>query len=86
MKIARTVRFKKAWEHLAGREKVSAREAIANLTVNIQYPALRVKKIKGAENIREARASCSLRITFQIDVNIIILRNIGRHNETLTRP
>jgi len=86
VKIARTARFKKAWEQLTKGEKALARKAITNLGVNIRYPAIRVKKIKGAENIWEARVSYSLRITFQIEGNTIILRNIGHHNETLERP
>ena len=86
MKIARTARFKKAWKQLAKGEKSLARKAITNLASDIRYPALRVKKIKGVENIWEARASLSLRITFQIEGNTIILRNIGHHEETLGRP
>ncbi len=86
MRIARTARFKKAWEQLTTGEKALARKAITNLVVNLRYPALRVKKIKGTENIWEARASLSLRITFQIEGNTIILRNIGCHDETLERP
>ena len=86
MKIARTARFQKAWERLTKGEKSLARKAITNLAMNIRYPALRVKKIKGTENIWEARASLSLRITFQIEGNTIILRNLGHHNETLERP
>ena len=86
MKVARTTRFKKAWERLTKGEKTLARKAITNLVMNIRYPALRVKKIKGTENIWEARASLSLRITFQIEGNTIILRNVGHHNETLGSP
>ena len=86
MKIARTARFKKAWGQLTEGEKSLARKAVTNLAVNIRYPSLRAKKIKGAENIWEARVSYSLRITFQIEGNTIVLRNIGRHNETLGRP
>ena len=86
MKIARTVRFKKAWEQLTKGEKAVARKAITNLAVNVRYPALRARKIEGAENIWEARVSYSLRMTFQIEGNTIILRNIGHHNETLGRP
>ena len=86
MNIARTARFKKAWEQLTEGEETLARKAITNLAVDIRYPALRAKKIKGAENIWEARVSYSLRMTFQIEGNTIILRNIGHHNETLERP
>lgn len=86
MRIARTSKFKKAWEQLTTGEKALARKAITNMAVNLRYPALRVKKIQGAENIWEARVSLSLRITFQIEGETISLRNIGRHDETLERP
>ncbi len=86
MKIARTARFKKAWTLLTRGEKSLARKAIGNLALDMRYPALRVKKIKGIENIWEAGVSLSLRITFQIEGKTIILRNRGRHDETLERP
>ena len=86
MRIARTARFKKAWEQLNEDEKVLARKAIKNLAENVRYPALRVKKIKGVEQLWEARASRSLRMTFQIEGDNILLRNIGHHDETLERP
>ena len=86
MKIARTERFKKAWRQLNKEEKGLGHKAITNLVVNIRYPALRVKKIKGTDMIWEARVSRSLRMTFQIEGDILILRNIGQHDETLERP
>lgn len=86
MRIARTVRFKKAWKELDEDEKELARKAITNLANDMRYPALRVKKIQGAKGIWEARASRSLRITFQVVGDLVILRNIGHHDETLGRP
>lgn len=86
MRIARTARFEKAWGELNEEEKSLARKAISNLARDIRYPALRAKKIKGTEDIWEARASRSLRITFQIEGDTLILRNIGHHDETLERP
>jgi len=86
MKIARTDSFKKAWGRLNENDKKSARKAIENLIGNIKYPSLRVKKIKGTDNIWEARASHTLRITFHVDSDIIILRNVGHHDETLKQP
>jgi mRNA-degrading endonuclease RelE of RelBE toxin-antitoxin system len=86
MRIARTDGFKKAWQHLNEEEKALARKAVKNLVMDIGYPALRVKKIRGTEHIWEARASRSLRLTFQIEGDTIILRNIGHHDETLERP
>lgn len=86
MRIARTDGFKKAWQHLNEEEKALARKAVKNLVMDIGYPALRVKKIRGTEHIWEARASRSLRLTFQIEGDTFILRNIGHHDETLERP
>jgi mRNA-degrading endonuclease YafQ of YafQ-DinJ toxin-antitoxin module len=86
MRIARTGRFKKAWKELNENEKQLARKAITNLARDMRYPALKVKKMQGVNNIWEARASRSLRITFQITGDTIVLRNIGHHDETLGRP
>ncbi len=86
MRIARTEGFKKAWKQLTEEQKALAQKAIENLIADIRYPALRVKKIKGTGNIWEARVSRSLRMTFQIEGDMIILRNIGQHDETLGRP
>jgi len=63
-----------------------ARKAIENLLKDIKYPALRVKKIKGTKDIWEARVNISIRLTFQIEKELIILRNIGKHDETLDNP
>ena len=86
MRIARTARFKKSWEALDERERVLARKAITNLARDIHYPALRAKKMQGADHIWEARVSRSLRITFHFDGDTVILRNIGKHDKTLGQP
>jgi mRNA-degrading endonuclease YafQ of YafQ-DinJ toxin-antitoxin module len=86
MRIARTARFKKAWKELNEGEKELTRKAITNLVKDMRYPALKVKKMQGIKGMWEARASRSLRMTFQIVGDLIILRNIGRHDETLERP
>jgi len=86
VKIARTARFKKAWQQLGEEEKTVAQKAIRNLAVDIRYPSLRARKIKEAGYVWEARASRSLRLTFQIEGDTIPLRNIGHHDETLQQP
>jgi mRNA interferase RelE/StbE len=86
VRIARTEGFKKAWRQLTEEQKALARKANENLIADMRYPGLRAKRIKGTEHIWEARVSRSLRMTFQIEGDIIILRNIGQHDETLGRP
>ncbi len=86
MIIIRTVRFKKAWKELNEEEKDLSRKALRNLATDLGYPALKVKKMQRVEHIWEARVSHSLRMTFQIEGNTIVLSNLGRHDETLERP
>ena len=86
MKITRTARFKRAWQELTEEQKELGRKALKNLATDLRYPALKVKKMQGVERIWEARVSRSLRMTFEIEGNRIIMRNIGRHDETLERP
>ena len=86
MKITRTARFKKAWKELSEEEKDLTRKALRNLATDLQYPSLRVKKMQRVEHIWEARVSHSLRMTFEIEGNTIIVRNIGQHDKTLERP
>jgi mRNA interferase RelE/StbE len=86
VKITRTARFKKAWQELSKEEKALGRKALRNLATDLQYPALRVKKMQGVEHIWEARVGRLLRMTFEIEGDTIILCNIGRHDETLERP
>jgi mRNA-degrading endonuclease YafQ of YafQ-DinJ toxin-antitoxin module len=86
VKISRTARFKRTWQELTKEEKELGRKALRNLATDLRYPALRVKKMQGVEHIWEARVSRSLRMTFELEGDTIILRNIGRHDETLERP
>jgi mRNA-degrading endonuclease RelE of RelBE toxin-antitoxin system len=86
MKIARTNHFKDAWQQLDEDQKKQARKAIRNLALDVRYPALRVKKIRGTEHIWEARVSREIRLTFHVQGDTVILRNIGHHDETLDRP
>ena len=86
MRIARTESFKKAWGQLSDQQKELARKAIEHLIADMRYPGLRVKKIRGTEHIWEARVSRSIRMTFQIAGETIILRNVGQHDEALGRP
>jgi mRNA-degrading endonuclease YafQ of YafQ-DinJ toxin-antitoxin module len=86
MRIARTENFKKAWQQLSNEQKALGRKAIENLVADMRYPALRIKKIKGTADIWEARVSRSVRMTFQLEGDTILLRNIGQHDETLERP
>jgi mRNA interferase RelE/StbE len=56
------------------------------MLLDMRYPSLRIKKIQGTQGIYEARASINLRLTFEIDKDILVLRNIGKHDDTIFNP
>jgi mRNA interferase RelE/StbE len=86
MRVARTERFKAAYRELTPLDKQRAPKAIRLLGENPRHPGLRVKKIKGTENIWEARVGLSTRMTLEIHGDLVILRNIGEHDKTLRKP
>ncbi|MEE9284617.1 MAG: hypothetical protein V3V35_02690 [Dehalococcoidia bacterium] len=87
MNVARTERFKRAYQALPLRERERVKKAVAlMLEQGLRYPGLHAKRIKGTASIREARVSRGCRLTFQIDGDTIVLRNVGEHDATLKRP
>ncbi len=86
MRIARTERFKAAYRELTPSNQQRARKAIRLLRENPRHPGLRVKRIKGTQDIWEARVSRSTRMTFEVHRDLIILRNVGEHDKTLAKP
>ena len=73
-------RFKKNYKKLSALSRERVNEALIQMEYNLKHPSLVVKKIKGTKNIWEARASRSLRITFNQEGNTIILRTVGEHD------
>ncbi len=86
MKIARTARFKRAYQKLNQRQRRAVEKTLSFLVNNIRHPSLRVKKIEGTMGIWEARASKSIRLSFEFRDNTLILRNVGDHDEVLKAP
>ena len=86
MRLFYSARFQRAYADLDDEQVKLARKALRLLTSNPRHPSLRVKKMQGTADIWEARASRSLRLTFEMRGDVILLRNIGAHNETLGHP
>jgi mRNA-degrading endonuclease RelE of RelBE toxin-antitoxin system len=86
MELLRTERFKAAFRDLTPQNRERVEKALRLLANNPRHPSLRVKEIGGVRGIYEARASPSIRITFQFEGATILLRNVGAHDETLKKP
>jgi mRNA-degrading endonuclease RelE of RelBE toxin-antitoxin system len=86
VKIARTERFMRAYGRLNAENRAQARKAISQLAEDLRHPGLRVKRIRGTRGIWEARVSRGCRLTFQVEGDTILLRNIGEHDDVLGRP
>ncbi len=86
MRLALTERFKRAYQALTPENGILVDKALRLMAENIRHPSLRTKKIKGTGNIWEARASRSIRLTFEIHEDLLVLRNVGAHDKTLENP
>jgi mRNA-degrading endonuclease RelE of RelBE toxin-antitoxin system len=86
MRLFYTERFQRAYAELDDPQSELVKKALRLLTSNPRHPSLRVKKVQGTADIWEARASRSLRLTFEMRDDVILLRNVGAHDETLKHP
>lgn len=86
MRLQYTDRFLRAYDALGDADANRVDRAIRRLAIDPHHPSLHTKKIRGTRDIWEARASISLRPTFETHSDLIILRNVGQHDEALKRP
>ncbi len=86
MVIVLTERFRRAYRSLTVEDQKRVQNALRRMSEDLRYPGLRVKRIRGTHGIWEARASRALRLTFEVEGDKIVLRNVGSHDATLKKP
>ncbi|WP_374687897.1 type II toxin-antitoxin system RelE/ParE family toxin [Promineifilum sp.] len=86
LSFVRTDRFKRAYRKLEPAEQELVKKALRQLAEDRTHPGLRVKRIKGTDDIWEMRAGRDIRITFEIGDDAYTLRNVGHHDATLREP
>ena len=86
MRFQYTRRFQRAYAALSEPDAERVRKAIRLLASDLGHPGLRVKRIQGTEGIWEARAGLSIRLTFERRDDGLVLRNVGPHDSTLSKP
>lgn len=72
-------RFKRDYKKLTHQSQKRINQALIQMEKDLKHPSLEAKKLKGTNSIWEARASKSLRITFNLKGKLIILRTVGEH-------
>jgi mRNA-degrading endonuclease RelE of RelBE toxin-antitoxin system len=86
VRLQYTERFRRAFASLSERDAIRVEKALRLLASDPRYPGLRVKRIQGTGGIWEARASDSIRITFEMEGDVLVLRMVGPHDATLNDP
>lgn len=86
MRFLRTRRFKDAYLRLDPVTTARANKALALLASNPRHPSLRLKKVRGAQDVWEARVDGDHRMTLQIENDCYVMRNIGKHDDVLGSP
>ena len=86
MRFIVTKRFKDAYRDLPESLRKKTDKALRYLADNPAHPSLRLKKVQGVPGIWEARIDRSCRMTLEIRTDCYLLRNVGKHDETLGKP
>jgi mRNA-degrading endonuclease RelE of RelBE toxin-antitoxin system len=85
MQLLLTERFRRAYRALSVQDRKRVQKALHLMAADLRHPSLVVKRIQGTTKIWEARASRSLRITFEVDGQTLVLRNVGHHQRALRK-
>jgi len=86
MPIQRTTRFDKAYLALPPSIRAKVDRAILFLNEDWRHPGLRARRLSGHRDIFYARVDQDHRLTYERRGDVLILRNVGRHDETLRNP
>jgi mRNA-degrading endonuclease RelE of RelBE toxin-antitoxin system len=86
MPIRRSRRFNKAFLKLPPHVQDKVLKALELLDADFRHPGLRTKRIKGSDDIFEARVDRHYRLTYERQGDVLILRNVGAHDETIDNP
>ncbi len=78
-------KFKRGYKKLTPQSQKRISQALLQMERDLKHPSLDTKKLQGTNSIWEARASKSLRITFNLKGKLIVLRTVGEH-KILNRP
>jgi mRNA interferase RelE/StbE len=81
-----TERFARAYARLPSDVQTRVDKALQLLDEDFRHPSLRARRIEGTDGLYEARVDRRHRMTYHRDGDLLVLRNVGKHDQTLDRP
>ena len=78
--LVRTDRFKKLYRKLPEAIRKKVKRQLRALAEDVGHPSLHTKRIKGREDIWEARVDIHHRMTFHMTGDRVTLRAVGPHD------
>lgn len=79
-------RFMRAYDRLPPDVQERVVRALRLLDENWRHPGLHAKRLSGHRDIFYARVDRDHRLTYERRGDTLVLRNVGRHDETLENP
>jgi len=79
-------RFVRAYDRLSPEVQKRVDRALRLLDEDWRHPSLCARRLSGHRDIFYARVDRDRRITYERRGDLLILRNVGRHDETLKNP
>ena len=86
MRFRYSDRFQRAYANLRQEDAERVDKTLRLLMSDLRHPGLRVKNMDGTDRIWEARVSRSIRLTFEMHGELLMLRNVGPHDAALKNP
>jgi mRNA interferase RelE/StbE len=83
MKIAFSKPAEKSYKKLPKKIQIKTDKQLKFLLINKRHPSLRVKKLKGHDDLLEARIDYHYRFVFQEEKDKILIMFMGPHDEGL---
>jgi mRNA interferase RelE/StbE len=86
MPIELSKRFVRAYDRLSPDVQKRVKHAMRLLDEDWRHPGLQARRLSGHQDIFYAHIDRNHRITYERRGDLLILRNVGPHDETLKNP
>ena len=86
MPVRRSKRFNRAFLKLPPQLQGKVLRALRLLDEDFRHPGLRAKRVRGTDDVYEARVDYKHRMTYQRRGEWLVMRNVGPHDDVLDKP